>query len=275
MSFLNVRDQPITLQELADLLGAEEFMTRGGPRGGSPAAFTAQMGSQKGRGSGHNNGGRGSGQNNGQNSSQTGQPRGGGGRRGGGRNGNWQPKCQICHVLGHTASICHLWCAKDPQANVIYQETPLDPQGSHTWLRDTGATNHATPNIAALSFSEDYKGNDTLRVGDGMRLPISHIGHAIFNSPFRSFQFSNILHVPSLSTSLLFVQKFASDNKVFFEFHPSFFVVKDINTNEILLRGNSSGGLNKLPIPSSSPTAFLSARTSVSVWRNHLGHPHQ
>ncbi|XP_019188353.1 PREDICTED: uncharacterized protein LOC109182657 [Ipomoea nil] len=119
---LNVRGQPITLQELADLLGTEEFMTRGGPGGGSPAAFTAQKGSQKSRSSGH----------------------------------------------GHTASTCHFWCAKDPQANVIYQETPSDPQGSQTWLPDTGATNHATPGIAALSFLEDYNGNDTLRVGDDM-----------------------------------------------------------------------------------------------------------
>ncbi|XP_019192762.1 PREDICTED: glycine-rich protein DC9.1-like [Ipomoea nil] len=159
MSSLNVRCQPITLQELADILGSEEFMTCGGPGGGSPAAFTTQKGGQKGRGSGCSNGGRGSGQNNGQNSGQTGQPRGGGGghgrgggRRGGRRNGNWQPKCQLCHVLGHTASTCHLWCAMDPQANVIYQETPSDPQGSHTWLPDTGATNHTTPDIDVLSF---------------------------------------------------------------------------------------------------------------------------
>ncbi|XP_019158445.1 PREDICTED: uncharacterized protein LOC109155168 [Ipomoea nil] len=242
-SSLIVHGQPITLQEPADLLGGEEFMTRDGLGGGSPAAFTAQKGGQKGHSSGRGNGGRGSDQNNGQNSSQTGQPRGGGGGRGrgggcrgGGRNDNWQLATQVSNI---------------------------------------GVTNHATLDIATLSFLEDYNGNDTLRVGDGMGLPISRIGHATFNSPSRSFQLSNILCVPSLSTSLLSVQKFASENKVFFEFHPSFFVVKDIKTMEILLRDNSSGGLYKLPIPSSSPTAFLSATASTSVWHDRLGHPHQ
>ncbi|XP_019156025.1 PREDICTED: uncharacterized protein LOC109152820 [Ipomoea nil] len=165
-SSLNVHGQLVTLQELADLLGAEEFMMHGGPRCGSPTAFTMQRRGQKGCGSSCNNGGRGSSQNNG----QTSHPRdGGGGRgRGGGRNGIWQPKCQLFHVLGHTTITCHLRYAKDPQVNIVYQESPSDPQGSHSWFPYAGATNHTTPNIAVFSFSEEYNGNDTLRVGDGM-----------------------------------------------------------------------------------------------------------
>ncbi|XP_019161441.1 PREDICTED: uncharacterized protein LOC109158076 [Ipomoea nil] len=132
----------VTLQELVDLLGVKEFMMGGG----SPAPFMAQ---QRGRGS-QLRGGDGLG--NRQDSGQTGQS------RGGGRNGNWQSKCQLCSVIGHTAVTGHLWYAKDPQANIIYQDPPLDSQGSHTWFPDTGATNHATPDIAALSVSEEYNG---------------------------------------------------------------------------------------------------------------------
>ncbi|XP_019160713.1 PREDICTED: uncharacterized protein LOC109157267 [Ipomoea nil] len=42
------------------------------------------------------------------------------------------------------------------------------------WILDTGATNHMTPDIVALSTSEEYVGNDTLRVRNGMGLSISH-----------------------------------------------------------------------------------------------------
>ncbi|XP_019182116.1 PREDICTED: uncharacterized protein LOC109177257 [Ipomoea nil] len=47
--------------------------------------------------------------------------------------------------------------------------------GPITWIPNTGATNHVTPDIAALSTSEEYTGNDTLRVGDGKTLSISCI----------------------------------------------------------------------------------------------------
>ncbi|XP_019160488.1 PREDICTED: uncharacterized protein LOC109157062 [Ipomoea nil] len=136
-------------------------MTCGGHGGGSLTTFTTQKGGQKRRSSGRGNGGRGSGQNNGQNNSQTGQPRGGGGgrgrgggRRGGGRNDNWQPKRKLCHVLGHTASTCYLWCAKDPQANVIYQETPLEPQGSHIMSLQTSLLSPSRMTTMAVKHDE-------------------------------------------------------------------------------------------------------------------------
>ncbi|XP_019178312.1 PREDICTED: uncharacterized protein LOC109173527 [Ipomoea nil] len=49
---------------------------------------------------------------------------------------------------------------------------------------------------------------------------------------------------------------------------------KDTNTKEVLLQDNSSGGLYRLPIANSSPSAFLSARMSPSMWHDRLGHPH-
>lgn len=35
---------------------------------------------------------------------------------------------------------------------------------SHRWLADTGATNHATPELSLLSSSKGYHGDDTLCV---------------------------------------------------------------------------------------------------------------
>lgn len=64
-----------------------------------------------------------------------------------------------------------------------------------------------------------YHGDDTLRVDNVIGLQISSIGHTSVPSMSRSLRMSDVLHVPSLSSSLLSVQQFATDNRVFFEFH--------------------------------------------------------
>jgi len=165
----------------------------------------------------------------------------------GGRNGGWQSRCQLCGVFRHTTPSCYSHVSRS-QANLTYLEgTPNIQSDSHLWIPDTRATNHATSDIAALSTFEEYTSGDTLRVGDCKGLHISRVGHASIITPSRVFKMSDILHVPSLSLSLLSVLKFATDNDVFFEFHLSFFVVKGINAKAILLRDSSSGGLYMLP----------------------------
>lgn len=136
---------------------------------------------------------------------------------------------------------------------------------SHNWFPDTGATNHATLDIYALSMYEEYTGDDTLCVSNGTGLPISSVGHASFATPSRSFRKSNVFHVHGLSASLLSMQCFGSDNHVFFEFHTSFFVVENLTTKGVLLRGRSSGGLYSLPLARSSPSTSVSAHASASV----------
>lgn len=79
---------------------------------------------------------------------------------------------------------------------------------SHKWFPDTCATNHATPNVTALSGFEEYSGGDTLRVGNGSGLHISHVGHTLIPSSSRTLHMSDVLHVPGLSASLLSIQCF-------------------------------------------------------------------
>ena len=73
-----------------------------------------------------------------------------------------------------------------------------------------------TPAASTLNSVEDYTGHEHLRVGNGAGLNISSIGHASISTPSRSLALRNVLHVPSLSNSLISVKKFASDNNVFF-----------------------------------------------------------
>jgi hypothetical protein len=79
------------------------------------------------------------------------------------------------------------------------------------------------------------------------------------------------------SRKIYSVSKFTTDNNVYFEFHPSFFCVKDPITGTTLLKGQHNQGLYFLshphPLPSSFLSASLSIQTSLDGWHSRLGHP--
>jgi len=64
-----------------------------------------------------------------------------------------------------------------------------------TWFPDTGANPHVTPDIAGMTPTDPYLGNDQLYVSDGKDLLylIQLIKSCI--TPKRTFNLSNILHV--------------------------------------------------------------------------------
>ena len=148
--------------------------------------------------------------------------------------------CNRCGI-GHLPSQCPTRSNQShaaPQANYATYSDAGSQSGS-TWKSDTGANHHATPDLSSIDNFEAYFGNDSLLVGDGNSIPIFHIGSSKLYSPNKTFNLSNILHVPELKQNLLSVQKFCVDNNVFFEFHYSYFIVKDKSTCNILLTGPS------------------------------------
>nr|GEV02099.1 hypothetical protein [Tanacetum cinerariifolium] len=143
---------------------------------------------------------------------------------------------------------------------------------------DTGANSHVTPDLEAMDNSEAYYGDDALHVGNGKGLPILHIGSSKVYSPQKTFSFKNILRVPEISHNLLSVQKFYHDNDVFFEFHTSYFVVKDESTHTILLTGLNKHGLYTITLPqlkSINKVSFSAVRASSTIWNRRIGHPRQ
>ena len=132
-------------------------------------------------------------------------------------------------MFGHTTPHCpqlqHRGYGQQPNANLALRN--LSSTGNADGFLDTGANQHATSDLATLAASEPYLSNNNLHIGDGKGLPISHIGHTKIYTPHHSFTLSNVLHVPTITKRLLFVQKFCLDNNVYFEFHP-FFYVKDL-----------------------------------------------
>ncbi|XP_019173195.1 PREDICTED: uncharacterized protein LOC109168598 [Ipomoea nil] len=265
-SSLTVKGTAVTIGQLGDYLTAHQFICTddvdGAARGLLPAP-AAMVVSRSGRGSGNCGGG-------GRWNNRSGGRRGAPSGRGGGRTN--LPKCQICSGIGHTAISCfkRYSDAPIPQAHLAQSTVLEESPFSHTWLPDTGATDHVTPDVGAMTGVDSYNGGDTPRVGDGSGLVISSVGRSSVPTPSRSLSLSRVFLVPGLSHSLLSVQRFGTDNNVFFEFHPSCFSVKDRVTRAVLLKGGSSGGLYTLPV--SRPVALLSAKSSPSVWHCLVAH---
>lgn len=76
--------------------------------------------------------------------------------------------------------------------------------------------------------------------------------------------------------NLIYVNKFTRDNKVFIEFHPTCFRVKDLKSGKLLLQGPSKDGLYLWPShvsQGSSSFALVGERVSLDKWHSWLGHP--
>uniref|UniRef100_A0A2N9FMK1 Integrase catalytic domain-containing protein n=1 Tax=Fagus sylvatica TaxID=28930 RepID=A0A2N9FMK1_FAGSY len=145
------------------------------------------------------------------------------------------------------------------------------------WISDTGATDHFTPDITHIPDCHAYTGNDCVTVGNGQSLPITHTGNSQLRASSHLFHLRKVLHVPSMSSSLLSVYRFCKDNDASFHFDASKFHIKNLRSGKLLYSGLSERGLYPvrgviLP-PSSSSSFAFSSTTSAQLWHTRLGHP--
>jgi hypothetical protein len=79
-------------------------------------------------------------------------------------------------------------------------------------------------------------GNDQIHTSSGAGMKISHIGHAIVLTSSRNLHLNNLLHVPDAAKNLVSVHLLAQDNSTFLEFHPDYFLIKDQDTKNMILK---------------------------------------
>ncbi|GAA0139634.1 hypothetical protein LIER_01140 [Lithospermum erythrorhizon] len=153
----------------------------------------------------------------------------------------------------------------------LYSSSPASHYSP--WLPDTGATHHISPDIAVFHHPEPYFGSDRLQVANGQQLPIWHTCTILLPHTTRPLFLKNGLHVSASKNPLLSVQNFCKDNNTFFEFHPSYFFIKDQTTRRPLLSGTSRNGLSYFSPgqEASSPRAHSSSvlsHVSPSIWHH-------
>ena len=185
------------------------------------------------------------------------------------------PECQIC-LKHHPGGARVCWFR--------YEENDQEEKEAHAvsygvdtnWYADSAATNHITGELDKLTMREKYNGGDQIRTASGSGMNITHIGSSIVKNPMKNLHLKDVLHVPETSKNLVSVHRFTLDNNVLIEFYPYFFLVKDLATRRIILRGRCVGGLYPL-ISSSSSWSYKQAnivtKPSSSRWHSRLGHP--
>ena len=196
----------------------------------------------------------------------------------------YQDRCQICSIFGHSARRCpqmqqqqvnltgspfHPW---QPRANVaVAAQHP-----STAWLMDSGATHHLTSDLHNMSLQQPYLGDDSVMIGDGSGLPITHTGSISLPSTARNLFLNNVLCVPNIKKNLISVYRLCNANKIFVEFFPAHFQVKDLSSGVPLIQGKTKDELYEWPINPSTLQSFFASSTpkiSLSDWHFRLGHP--
>ncbi|GMI71298.1 hypothetical protein HRI_000799100 [Hibiscus trionum] len=219
-------------------------------------------------------------------------------------------QCQICGKLGHLVDLCwhrfnqdfkaqssssieahNCRCSHDSAeagyTPFVSTEAPAtsssdSPQVNalvgnfSSWFLDSGATHHVTNDPSRFTKVQPYSSQGNVHIGDGSSLSISHAGQSILHTSTKPLIIDHLLHVPAITRNLLSVSKFATDNAVFFEFHPNYSVIKDELTGNVLLQGSRRNGLYEFTssLPPPSPSVSLTTTSNdYWLWHNRMGHP--
>jgi hypothetical protein len=192
--------------------------------------------------------------------------------------GSSKPKCQICGKPNHTALECWYRFEEDFQPNNNKNAGYSAAYGVDTnWYANSEASDHITSELEKLTLREKYGGRDQVHTASGTGMQISNISHTTLHSPIRKLHLKDVLHVPSARKNLASVHRITSDDNVFLEFHPKFFLIKDWAMKTTLHRGKGEGGLYPLGLSqersSRSKQVLGVNKPSTSRWHSRLGHP--
>lgn len=128
---------------------------------------------------------------------------------------------------------------------IVTPETVADWSLCVHWHMDFGAIDHFVSDLSQFSLSSRYNSSQHLHVGSGECLSISHTGYISSPTTLSNnfLHLVNVLCLPKVIKNLLSVAKLTRENNVKTEFHPEFCLVKDRDTNVILMQGVFRNGL--------------------------------
>jgi transposase InsO family protein len=150
-------------------------------------------------------------------------------------------------------------------------------------VADSDATHHTTPSVGNITTPRPLNSSNhsSIIVGNGSSFLITSVGDSVLPGPF---YLSNILLAPDMVQNLLFVCRFTTANWCSIEFDTFGLSVKDLSTQNVIVRLNSTGLLHMLRLPGSTtpsagamaalaatPHAF--AAVAPTMWHHRLGHP--
>ncbi|CAJ2634258.1 unnamed protein product [Trifolium pratense] len=187
-------------------------------------------------------------------------------------------RCQWCNIKGHVLADCQLFRTQHPGVPAPPRSSPSttgQPQ-AHTvtagtsspgFLLDSGATHHVTNDLTNLALHHPYTGPDSLFMGNGSGLNISHSGTLLIND----LSLSNALYVPSMKQQIISVSQLTKQTNSAVVFLPNSFYVMDLQTRQTTHKGSCVNGLYLLP--TTSPSAHTVQVESSASWHHKLGHP--
>ncbi|WKA00241.1 hypothetical protein VitviT2T_018620 [Vitis vinifera] len=142
------------------------------------------------------------------------------------------------------------------------------------WILDSGATDHMT--YDASDFSERSSPRRTSIANANGDISLVKGAGTVMISPALSL--TNTLFVPSLSHKLLSVSQVTKELNCIVLIYPTFCLLQDILTKEIIGRGTKKGGLyymEDFSIGQANHTRSSSDRNKANIllWHRRLGHP--
>ena len=97
---------------------------------------------------------------------------------------------------------------------------------SHNWLMDSDTTHHLIADLGNLCIHSEYQSPEEVTIGNGSKIPISHIGKSSVVISDKQFNLYDILHVPTAAQNLLSISSFSKSNQVSIGFFPSHFLLR-------------------------------------------------
>lgn len=157
-----------------------------------------------------------------------------------GQSNDNRPTCQICGRVGHSAMKCY------NRFDLAYQSTDvpkalaaiqMSDQSGQEWFPDSAATAHITAAPSSLQNTAPYHGPESVMVGNGEQMPITHVGSTVITTPQGSIPLLDVLVCPGIQKNLLSISKLCDDLPCGVFFDSKWVYIIDLHTQRVVTKG--------------------------------------